>query len=58
MELQFYPPGYQPFQDAISCDATHWRAAVTIDSLESLPERQYRGGHDMSQRQLHVRGAV
>jgi hypothetical protein len=35
MELQFYPPGYQPFQDAISCDATHWCAAVTIDSLES-----------------------
>jgi hypothetical protein len=35
MELQFYPPGYQPFQDGISCDSTHWCAALTIDSLES-----------------------
>ena len=35
LELQFYPPGYQPFVDAISCDPTHWCAAVTIDSLES-----------------------
>ncbi len=34
LELQFYPPGYQPFTDAISCDATHWCAALTIDSLE------------------------
>jgi hypothetical protein len=34
MELQFYPPGYPPFNDAISCDATHWCAALTIDSLE------------------------
>ena len=35
MEFQFYPPGYQPFVDAPSCDATHWCAALTIDSLES-----------------------
>jgi hypothetical protein len=34
LELQFYPPGYQPFNDAISCDSTHWCAAMTIDSLE------------------------
>ena len=34
MELQFYPPRYQPFIDAPSCDATHWCAALTIDSLE------------------------
>ncbi|MBO0732230.1 MAG: hypothetical protein J2P57_23420, partial [Acidimicrobiaceae bacterium] len=34
MELQFYPPGYQPFVDGPSCDATHWCAALTIDSLE------------------------
>jgi hypothetical protein len=34
MELQFYPPGYQPFVDAPSCDATHYCAALTIDSLE------------------------
>lgn len=32
MELQFYPPGYQPFVDGPSCDATHWCAALTIDS--------------------------
>lgn len=35
LELQFYPPGYQPFVDAPSCNATHWCAALTIDSLES-----------------------
>jgi hypothetical protein len=34
LELQFYPPGYQPFIDAPSCDATHWCAALTIDSVE------------------------
>jgi hypothetical protein len=35
LELQFYPPGYQPFVDAPSCNSTHWCAALTIDSLES-----------------------
>jgi hypothetical protein len=35
LELQFYPPGYGPFVDAPSCDASHWCAALTIDSLES-----------------------
>jgi hypothetical protein len=34
MELQFYPPGFAPFDDAISCDNKHWCAALTIDSLE------------------------
>ena len=34
LELQFYPPKFQPFQDGISCDATHWCAALNIDSLE------------------------
>ncbi len=34
MELQFYPPGFAPFADNISCDNTHWCAALTIDSLE------------------------
>ena len=34
MEMQFYPPGFPPFVDAISCDNTHWCAALTIDSLE------------------------
>jgi hypothetical protein len=34
LELQFYPPGFQPFVDAVSCDATRYCAAVNIDSLE------------------------
>jgi hypothetical protein len=34
MELQFYPPGFTPFQDNQSCSATKWCAALTIDSLE------------------------
>ena len=34
VELQFYPPGFAPFQDSTSCDATHWCSALTIDSLE------------------------
>jgi hypothetical protein len=32
MELQLYPPGYAP---AISCDQTHWCAALNIDSLQA-----------------------
>ena len=35
MELQFYPPGFTPFQDNISCTRTQWCAALTIDSLEA-----------------------
>lgn len=34
LELQFYPPGFPPFTDALSCDDMHWCAALTIDSLE------------------------
>ncbi|HEY2576694.1 MAG TPA: hypothetical protein VGI74_10350 [Streptosporangiaceae bacterium] len=34
LELQFYPPGFPPFTDGLSCDGTHWCAALTIDSLE------------------------
>ncbi len=33
MEMQFYPPGFAPFADGISCDNTHWCAAMNIDSL-------------------------
>jgi len=33
LELQFYPPGFAPFQDSVSCDGTHWCAALNIDSL-------------------------
>ncbi|MEA2251167.1 MAG: hypothetical protein QOG70_1409 [Solirubrobacteraceae bacterium] len=32
MELQLYPPGFSPI---ISCDQTHWCAALTIDSLQA-----------------------
>ncbi|HEX9034308.1 MAG TPA: hypothetical protein VF834_20885 [Streptosporangiaceae bacterium] len=35
MELQFYPPGFPPFADSVSCSQTLWCAAITIDSLES-----------------------
>lgn len=34
VELQFYPPGFAPFVDSISCDNTHWCSALNIDSLE------------------------
>jgi hypothetical protein len=34
MELQFYAPGFTPFQDNVSCDRTQWCSAMTIDSLE------------------------
>jgi hypothetical protein len=34
VELQFYPPGFAPFSDNISCDNTHWCSALTIDSAE------------------------
>jgi hypothetical protein len=33
LEVQFYPPGWVPFQEAISCDATKWCAAMAIFSL-------------------------
>ncbi len=34
MELQFYPPGFPPFINQVSCDRTHWCAALNIDSFE------------------------
>ena len=37
VELQFYPPGFAPFPDSISCDNSHWCSALTIDSLECGP---------------------
>jgi hypothetical protein len=35
MELQFYPPGDPPFISNISCDTTHWCAALAIFSLQA-----------------------
>ncbi len=39
MEMQFYPPGWAPFElpEGISCSATQWCAAMTIDSLAEDP---------------------
>jgi hypothetical protein len=43
MEMQFYPPGWIPWptwQQAVgasSCDATHWCAALNVDSLSLNP---------------------
>ena len=37
LELQFYPPGFSTggfVLFPVSCDSTHWCAALTIDSLE------------------------
>jgi hypothetical protein len=34
-ELQFYAPGFTPFQENTSCSTTKWCVAMTIDSLES-----------------------
>jgi len=34
VELQFYPPGFAPLVDNISCDNKHWCSALNIDSLE------------------------
>jgi len=33
MEMQFYPPGWVLWPPGDSCDATHWCAALNIDSL-------------------------
>jgi len=35
LEVQFYPPGWVPFEEAISCDATQWCAAMAIFSFNS-----------------------
>jgi hypothetical protein len=34
MELQFYPPGFAPFNDGVSCDQIRWCASLNIDSFE------------------------
>jgi hypothetical protein len=35
LEVQFYPPGWAPFQTAISCDAFKWCAAMAIFSFNN-----------------------
>ena len=34
LEVQFYPPGFAPFVDNISCDNSHWCASLHINDLE------------------------
>jgi hypothetical protein len=34
LETQFYPPGFAPFVDSISCDNAHWCASLHINDLE------------------------
>jgi hypothetical protein len=34
LEAQFYPPGFGPFVDGISCDNAHWCASLHINDLE------------------------
>jgi hypothetical protein len=34
LEVQFYPPGFAPFFDNISCDNSHWCASLHINDLE------------------------
>jgi hypothetical protein len=34
LEVQFYPPGYAPLADSISCDNAHWCASLHINDLE------------------------
>jgi hypothetical protein len=34
LEVQFYPPGFAPFVENISCDNTHWCASLHINDLE------------------------
>ena len=37
LELQFYPPGWAPFPSGVSCDATHWCAAMNVWSYYDDP---------------------
>jgi hypothetical protein len=34
LEVQFYPPGFAPFPDNISCDNSHWCSSLHINDLE------------------------
>src|SRR4051812_4156051 len=35
LEMQFFPPGWSPFVTQLSCDQTHWCAALHINSLQA-----------------------
>jgi hypothetical protein len=34
LEVQFYPPGFAPFAENVSCDNSHWCASLHINDLE------------------------
>ena len=36
LEVQFYAPGWPPFINQLSCDSTHWCAALNIDSWSAI----------------------
>jgi hypothetical protein len=40
MEMQFYPPGWVAWPPGNSCDATHWCAALNIDSYGFDPNTE------------------
>ena len=46
MEMQFYPPGWVPWPAGTSCDATHWCAALNIDSYSDDPNRGVKNNTD------------
>jgi hypothetical protein len=46
MEMQFYPPGWAPWPPGFSCDATHWCAALNIDSFSFDPNNQLSNNFD------------
>ncbi len=37
VEMQFYPPGWVPLYDGVSCSARQWCAALNIDSVSMDP---------------------
>jgi hypothetical protein len=39
LEAQFYPPGFAPHADGISCDNVHWCAALTATDLICAPDK-------------------
>jgi hypothetical protein len=44
MEMQFYPPGWVPWQFATSCSPDQWCAAMTIDQLSQNQNIAGTGG--------------
>jgi hypothetical protein len=45
LEVQFYPPGFAPFIDNISCDNSHWCASLHINDLECSGQFHHCNGN-------------